>query len=112
MRLSIWFARAAAGVSGHTDDKHPKIEDADSGLGCVAAIAFRESYTDMDFIDFATNVECLEGLFDTWGTFGRGFLGALCLATVLTVFSGNGSEPVSCGYLCCILAMRKVLKCT
>ena len=23
------------------------------------------------------NVECLEGLFDTWGTFGRGFLGNL-----------------------------------
>jgi hypothetical protein len=45
-------------------------------LGCAAAIAFRGNYTDMDYIDFATNVECLEGLFDTWGTFGRGFLGA------------------------------------
>ena len=25
------------------------------------------------------NVECLEGLFDTWGTFGRGFVGNLSL---------------------------------
>ena len=48
-----------------------------STLGCAAAIAFRGNYTDMDYIDFATNIECLEGLFDTWGTFGRGFVGAL-----------------------------------
>ena len=44
-------------------------------MDCAAAIAFRGNYTDKDYIDFATNVECLEGLFDTWGTFGRGFLG-------------------------------------
>ena len=30
-----------------------------------------------DLIDFVVNVECLEGLFDTWGTFGRGFLNDL-----------------------------------
>ena len=27
-----------------------------------------------DIVDFLVNVECLEGLFDTWGVFGRGFL--------------------------------------
>lgn len=26
-------------------------------------------------MDFLVNVECLEGQFDTWGAFGRGFLG-------------------------------------
>jgi len=26
-------------------------------------------------VDFLVNVECLEGQFDTWGAFGRGFLG-------------------------------------
>lgn len=37
----------------------------------------RGDFTDKDIIDFLTNVECLEGLFDTWGTFGRGFTGDL-----------------------------------
>ena len=32
-------------------------------------------FDDMHATCFQTNVECLEGLFDTWGTFGRGFLG-------------------------------------
>ena len=36
----------------------------------AAAIAFKKDYTDMDIIHFLTNVECLEGQFDTWGTFG------------------------------------------
>ena len=43
----------------------------------AAAIAARGNYTDMDILEFLTNVECLEGLFDTWGTFGRGFNGDL-----------------------------------
>ena len=43
----------------------------------VAAIAAKQAYTDKDIIDFLTNVECLEGLFDTWGTFGRGFINNL-----------------------------------
>jgi len=43
----------------------------------IAAIAARKDYTDQDIINFLTNVECLEGLFDTWGTFGRGFNGDL-----------------------------------
>lgn len=42
-----------------------------------AAIAARGTYTDMDILEFLTNVECLEGLFDTYGTFGRGFNGDL-----------------------------------
>lgn len=36
----------------------------------AAAIAFKKDLTDMDIIHFLTNVECLEGQFDTWGTFG------------------------------------------
>ena len=43
----------------------------------AAAIAARGTYTDMDILEFLTNVECLEGLFDTYGTFGRGFNGDL-----------------------------------
>ena len=31
----------------------------------------------MDIINFLTNVECLEGQFDTYGTFGRGFINDL-----------------------------------
>jgi len=37
------------------------------------------NYTDIDIIRFLTNVECLEGLFDTWGTFGHGFINNLDL---------------------------------
>ena len=44
---------------------------------CVVGIAAKQDYTDKDIIDFLTNVECLEGLFDTWGTFGRGFINNL-----------------------------------
>lgn len=42
-----------------------------------AGIAAKKDYTDKDLIDFLVNVECLEGLFDTWGVFGRGFNGDL-----------------------------------
>lgn len=44
-----------------------------------AGIAARQNYTDLDIIHFLTNVECLEGQFDTWGTFGYGFLDNLTL---------------------------------
>lgn len=39
--------------------------------------AARGNFTDKDIVDFLTNVECLEGQFDTWGAFGHGFLGDL-----------------------------------
>ncbi|KAK9812048.1 hypothetical protein WJX73_001087 [Symbiochloris irregularis] len=39
--------------------------------------AAKQDFTDRDIVDFLTNVECLEGLFDTWGTFGVGFNGDL-----------------------------------
>ena len=55
-------------------------------IGCTArtclrdaltgGIAARGNFTDKDIVDFLVNVECLEGLFDTWGTFGHGFIGA------------------------------------
>ncbi len=32
------------------------------------------NFTDLDLVRFATNVECLEGLFDTYGVFGHGFI--------------------------------------
>lgn len=35
------------------------------------------NFTDIDLVRFATNVECLEGLFDTYGTFGHGFINNL-----------------------------------
>ena len=43
----------------------------------AAGIAAKQNYTDIDIIRFLTNVECLEGLFDTWGTFGHGFINNL-----------------------------------
>ena len=43
----------------------------------AAGIAAKKNFTDHDIVNFLTNVECLEGLFDTWGTFGVGT--ALCL---------------------------------
>lgn len=39
--------------------------------------AARGNFTDADIVDFITNVECLEGQFDTYGAFGRGFVGDL-----------------------------------
>ena len=44
---------------------------------CAAGIAAKQDYTDMDIINFLTNVECLEGQFDTYGTFGTGFINNL-----------------------------------
>ncbi len=48
----------------------------------AGGIAARANFTDKDIVDFLVNVECLEGLFDTWGTFGHGFIGehANCIA--------------------------------
>ena len=40
--------------------------------GIQAAVAFKGNYSDLDIVHFLTNVECLEGLFDTYGAFGRG----------------------------------------
>jgi hypothetical protein len=42
-------------------------------LAVKAGIAAKKDYTDQDIINFLTNVECLEGQFDTWGAFGVGF---------------------------------------
>ena len=36
----------------------------------AAGIAAKQNYSDLDIVHFLTNVECLEGQFDTWGTFG------------------------------------------
>lgn len=59
-----------------------------------AGAAARANFTDKDIIDFLVNVECLEGLFDTWGTFGRGFTGDLELGgpTPLGVRKANLTE--------------------
>ncbi|KAK9839115.1 hypothetical protein WJX74_009810 [Apatococcus lobatus] len=38
-----------------------------------AALAARGSYTDADIVNFLTNVECLEGRFDSMGTLGLDF---------------------------------------
>ncbi len=46
-----------------------------SGIAHAGGIAARANFTDKDIVDFLVNVECLEGLFDTWGTFGHGFIG-------------------------------------
>ncbi|BDA43081.1 Desiccation-related protein PCC13-62 [Coccomyxa sp. Obi] len=43
------------------------------------ALAAKQNFTDKDIVHFLTNVECLEGLFDTWGTFGHGFNNNLTL---------------------------------
>ncbi|DBB03426.1 hypothetical protein WJX82_005723 [Trebouxia sp. C0006] len=44
-----------------------------------AGIAAKQNYSDLDIVHFLTNVECLEGQFDTWGTFGFGFIDNLTL---------------------------------
>ena len=48
-------------------------------FACAVGIAAKQGYTDMDIINFLTNVACLEGQFDTYGTFGRGFLDNLAM---------------------------------
>lgn len=50
----------------------------------AGGIAAKQNYTDADIINFLTNVECIEGQFDTWGAFGFGFVGKskpLCLSS-------------------------------
>ncbi|DBA90435.1 TPA: hypothetical protein ACH3X1_003706 [Trebouxia sp. C0004] len=44
-----------------------------------SGIAARQNFTDADIVNFLTNVECLEGQFDTFGAFGFGFVGNLNL---------------------------------
>ena len=39
-------------------------------VSLAAGIAAKQNYSDLDIVHFLTNVECLEGQFDTWGTFG------------------------------------------
>ncbi|KAK9840164.1 hypothetical protein WJX74_004488 [Apatococcus lobatus] len=50
-----------------------------------AAIAARGPATDKDVVNFALNQECFEGRFDTYGAFGRDFLGDL---------AGGGPTPL------------------
>lgn len=55
-----------------------------NGPVCTAllgGIAARANFTDKDIVDFLVNVECLEGSFDTWGTFGHGFI-SVCASRV------------------------------
>lgn len=44
-------------------------------LHFAGGIAAKQNYTDADIVNFLTNVECIEGQFDTWGAFGFGFVG-------------------------------------
>jgi hypothetical protein len=44
-----------------------------------AGLLARDGFTALDIIHFLTNVECLEGRFDTFGTFGFDFTGDLTL---------------------------------
>ena len=37
----------------------------------AAARGYKGGISDKDIVDFLVNVECLEGLFDTWGVFGQ-----------------------------------------
>ena len=54
------------------------------------------NFTDKDIIRFLTNVECLEGLFDTWGVFGQGFNNNLTLGgpTPIGARKANLSQEV------------------
>ncbi|EIE26936.1 hypothetical protein COCSUDRAFT_59434 [Coccomyxa subellipsoidea C-169] len=60
------------------------------------ALAAKKNFTDKDIIHFLTNVECLEGLFDTWGTFGYGFNNNLTLGgpTPIGARKANLSDEV------------------
>ncbi|KAK9915059.1 hypothetical protein WJX75_004249 [Coccomyxa subellipsoidea] len=60
------------------------------------ALAAKMNYTDKDIVHFLTNVECLEGLFDTWGTFGHGFNNNLTLGgpTPIGARKANLSDAV------------------
>lgn len=67
----------------------------------AAGARARANYTDQDIIDFLVNVECLEGEFDTWGTFGRGFTGNLGL---------GGPQPIGVCAAFAILLMLVLYK--
>jgi hypothetical protein len=58
--------------------------------------AARMNFTDKDIVRFLTNVECLEGLFDTWGVFGQGFNNNLTLGgpTPIGARKANLSQEV------------------
>ena len=50
----------------------------------AGGISARGNYTDKDIVNFLGNVECLEGQFDTFGTFGFGFVGEHSQLTIVT----------------------------
>ncbi|CAL5223508.1 g6035 [Coccomyxa viridis] len=60
-------------------------------------IAAKNNYSDKDIVRFLTNVECLEGLFDTWGVFGHGFNNNLTLGAPTPIGAGQAklSQEVS-----------------
>ena len=66
---------------------------------CGAAVggAARNNFTDRDIVDFLVNVECLEGLFDTWGVYGTTFNNNLTLGgpTPIGARKANLSEEVA-----------------
>ncbi|KAK9915431.1 hypothetical protein WJX75_009080 [Coccomyxa subellipsoidea] len=59
-------------------------------------LAAKQSFTDKDIVHFLTNVERLEGQFDTWGTFGHGFNNNLTLGgpTPIGARKANLSDAV------------------
>jgi len=63
----------------HPQCRAPKSALTHGAAPCAAAIAAKKNFTDIDLIRFATNVECLEGQFDTWGVFGHGIINNLQL---------------------------------
>ncbi|EIE26937.1 hypothetical protein COCSUDRAFT_59435 [Coccomyxa subellipsoidea C-169] len=62
----------------------------------AGGLAAKQSFTDRDIVHFLTNVECLEGQFDTWGTFGHGFNNNLTLGgpTPIGARKANLSDAV------------------
>jgi hypothetical protein len=72
-------ARAGNSAAPHPDPQSTTCKHGRTG-GCVqanearagaAARGYKGGISDKDIIDFLVNVECLEGLFDTWGVFGQ-----------------------------------------
>ncbi|BDA43080.1 Desiccation-related protein PCC13-62 [Coccomyxa sp. Obi] len=59
-------------------------------------LAAKQNFTDKDIVEFLTNVECLEGLLDTWGAFGTTFNNNLTLGgpTPIGAQKANLSDDV------------------
>ena len=64
-----------------------------NSIALAGGIAARGNFTDKDIVDFLVNVECLEGLFDTWGTFGHGFIGARASQVPGNSSAHHASDP-------------------